>query len=164
MDARTVERLELAADLTGAASLAAAVGLAVSALFPIGMAYAAGAITFLVTRQVLGSIPPAVAYFHMPPFIVTSIECECLPELLLSEADRVTGADPEEPLILDDVLSKIGPDSRVVRLFDRAAMPIPGQLKDRIDHHLGAAAPHPALADASEALYTALNELRRSLR
>jgi hypothetical protein len=86
-------------------------------------------------------------------------------ELLLSDSDRL---EPE-PLVLDDILTELGPDSRVVRLFDRKAMPTPGQLKSRIDSHLdlgsleqGASAGGPP--DASEALSAALAELRRSLR
>jgi hypothetical protein len=83
-------------------------------------------------------------------------------ELLLTEADRLDGSG--EPLVLDDILAEIGPDSRVVRLFDRAAMPTPGQLKCRIDDHLrDAAAPAPS-SDAAQALSDALAELRRSLR
>ena len=96
-------------------------------------------------------------------------------ELVLSNADRL---DPEElvltdrerilpsgadPLMLDDILSQIGPDARVVRLFDRKAMPTPAELKARIDSHLGQVPPAP-LSDASQALSEALAQLRRSLR
>ena len=82
-------------------------------------------------------------------------------ELVLTEADRL---DSAAPLELDDILAEIGPDSRVVRLFDRKAMPTPGQLKTRIDSHLEQAAPSLAQPDASQALSDALAELRRSLR
>jgi hypothetical protein len=67
-------------------------------------------------------------------------------------------------LVLDDILAEIGPDSRVVRLFDRKAMPPPGQLGSRIDSHLDRRAREPAGEDASQALSDALAELRRSLR
>lgn len=86
-------------------------------------------------------------------------------ELLLSEADRLEG-----PLVLDDILSELGPESRVVRLFDRKAMspPTPGQLQSRIANHLSggstSSAPANGPADASQALSAALAELRRSLR
>jgi hypothetical protein len=93
-------------------------------------------------------------------------------ELLLTDADRVGDellltdrvglvSQADEMLILDDILAELGPDSRVVRLFDRKAMPTPGQLKSRIDHHIGQG---PAQSDASQALSDALAELRRSLR
>jgi hypothetical protein len=82
-------------------------------------------------------------------------------ELLLTDADRVPA--PDQPLELDDILHELHSDSRVVRLFDRRAMPTPGQLKSRIDDHLGQAPARP-LSDASQALSDALAELRRSLR
>lgn len=86
-------------------------------------------------------------------------------ELLLTDADRLLGepAPPEEPLVLDDILAAVGTDSRVVRIFDRKAMPTPGQLSSSINRHLergGNVAP----PDASQALSEALAELRRSLR
>jgi len=85
-------------------------------------------------------------------------------ELLLTDSDRLVAADREGALVLDDILAEFGPDSRVVRLFDRKTMPTPGQLKHRIDNHLEQGdAPAPA-PDASQALSDALAELRRSLR
>ncbi len=90
-------------------------------------------------------------------------------ELLLTEEDRVRPTFPSEAdeLILDDILAELGPESRVVRLFDRAAMPTPGQLNARIERHLREAPPQQVQrlqpADASEALHEALAELRRSL-
>jgi hypothetical protein len=81
-------------------------------------------------------------------------------ELVLTEADRLRPAE----LVLDDILAELGPDSRVVRLFDPAAMPTPGQLNARIERHLGEPEPAAAASDASQALYDALTELRRSLR
>jgi hypothetical protein len=79
-----------------------------------------------------------------------------------AEADVPDGS-PE--LLLDDVLAELGPDSRVVRLFDPAAMPTPAELQARIARHLGSARPGPAPeVDASQALHEALAELRRSLR
>jgi hypothetical protein len=83
-------------------------------------------------------------------------------ELLLTERLEPDAPDDDE-LVLDDILAALGPQSRVVRLFDPAAMPTPGQLNQRIERHLvkdDTAAP----ADASHALHEALAELRRSLR
>jgi hypothetical protein len=87
-------------------------------------------------------------------------------ELLLTESDRLkpAAAAKADPLVLDDVLHAIETDSRVVRMFDRKAMPTPGQLRSQIDDHLGQAAPSSAQADAAKALSDALAELRRSLR
>jgi hypothetical protein len=85
-------------------------------------------------------------------------------ELVLTDADRLhPTADLEEPLVLDDVLAAVGADARVVRLFDRKAMPTPGQLGSSIDRHLerDSRSAHP---DAAQALSDALAELRRSLR
>jgi hypothetical protein len=81
-------------------------------------------------------------------------------ELVLTDADRFDGS---EALLLDDILAEIGSDARVVRLFDRTAMPTPGQLRSRIAGHLGGASPVEAPADAAQALSDALAELRRSL-
>lgn len=84
--------------------------------------------------------------------------------LLLTEADRLPAAASGDPLVLDDVLAAIGPESRVVRLFDRTAMPTPGQLQVRIDDHLGQGSAAADPMDASQALSDALAELKRSLR
>lgn len=81
-------------------------------------------------------------------------------ELLLTEPYQPA----EEPLVLDDILGEIEADSRVVRLFDPAAMPTPAQLNDRIQRHLVRGAPPAPPHDASQALHDALAELRRSLR
>ena len=71
-------------------------------------------------------------------------------------------------MLLVDALQKAEPDSRVVQLFARQSMPTPGQLKDRIDRHLAGTPRQPLpivpAPDASQALYAALNELKRSLR
>ena len=61
----------------------------------------------------------------------------------------------------DDVLDAY---RELVRLFDRKAMPTPGQLKTRIDDHLQHGTPAPVQSDAAQALSDALAELRRSLR
>jgi hypothetical protein len=83
-------------------------------------------------------------------------------ELVLTDADRLhTSADE---LVLDDILAELGPNSRVVRLFDPSAMPTPGQLNARIEQHLHGTPSPAAHTDASQALYEALSELRRSLR
>ena len=87
-------------------------------------------------------------------------------ELVLTDEDRLKPSlqDHDGMLELDDILAEIGSDARVVRLFDRKAMPTPGQLKSRIDSHLEQGHVAGCAPDASQALSDALAELRRSLR
>ena len=101
-------------------------------------------------------------------------------ELILTDADRLAAARSDNPapamdeLVLDDIVAEPEPDSRVVRLFDRQAMPSPGQLRQQIDRHLAVSdlpekgGPEETgpeeTGDASQALSDALSELRRSLR
>jgi hypothetical protein len=85
-------------------------------------------------------------------------------ELLLTEADRLNAPGPQAPLVLDDILEAIGPDSRVVRLFDRRAMPTPGDLQSRIDSHVEARSATHEPPDAAHELSEALAELRKALR
>jgi hypothetical protein len=93
------------------------------------------------------------------------MESAAADELLLTDSDRLhpTKRDTPDELVLEDILAELGPDSRVVRLFDPAAMPTPGQLNARIERHLGEESASTAPPDASQALYDALAELRRSL-
>jgi hypothetical protein len=86
-------------------------------------------------------------------------------ELLLTDSDRFhpLDRDASDELVLEDILAELGPGSRVVRLFDPAAMPTPSQLNARIERHLGEGSASSAPPDASQALYDALAELRRSL-
>ena len=156
----------------------------------IPYACAAGLGGFLVSLRMLGSVGGRRDGFKVASFAPRVLEFSELEELLLGESDRVRSTGPAElvlkdadrlrhreellltdadrlqpasgvePLILDDVLAEMGPDSRVVRLFDRKAMPTPGQLKSRIDEHLS----RGSMPDASQALHDALADLRRSLR
>lgn len=93
------------------------------------------------------------------------LESHGLGELLLTASDRlhpVENAEADE-LVLEDILAELGPESRVVRLFDPSAMSTPGQLNARIERHRGEKGAPGAPPDASQALYDALAELRRSL-
>lgn len=104
----------------------------------------------------------AVPLRSFEPAEFASVE---LDELLLEEKDAV--------LELNDRLDEINPNSRVVRLFERQD-PTPGELVDRIVDFLAdggrqAAASRPEAAprrlpDASEALHSALANIRASLR
>lgn len=199
MDEGLVDRIEIgvargASALFAAASGFAAYGLSTtSGLDPqvaLGAA-GAGALAYLPCSRLLGAGGPRGRRFALPDFTVCDFELVDEPEellltdridadellltdrvspdeLLLTEAERL---DSDAPLDLDDVLAEIGPDSRVVRLFDRKAMSAvtPGQLQSRIAKHLGDGTPDfapsdVAQSDASQALSAALAELRRSLR
>ena len=165
MDTRHVLRIEGIASLAAAVILAAAVGFAVSRLTPslVAVGGAAAAALFLGLLA-LRSIAPGEETFPLAPFALAELEFEELDELLLTEADRVDSPTGDDELVLDDILANLGEDSRVVRLFDASAMPTPGQLRARVDRHLGQARAAHAASDASAALHDALAELRLSLR
>lgn len=188
MRGRKHERIEAAVDRLAAAIFAASVGFAAfiglqrlisQPQLTIAAASSAG-VAFLLAATLLQRVAAERPRFQVPVFELPVLDLAEVGELLLTEqtelvltdADRVQApvAQPtEEELILDDILAKLGPDSRVVRLFDRAAMPTPGQLNARIERHLRgdhASERTPAIqpADASQALHEALAELRRSLR
>jgi hypothetical protein len=180
----SVVRFEKAVDRTAAAVFALACGYAAYAWFaafagPFLFAKTAAAAVFayLLCLRALGAVQPMPRKMPVPLFDVPEIEMDELllteryepDELLLTEryeagelllTERYESA--EEPLVLDDILDRLSPDSRVVRLFDPAAMPTPAQLTSRIDRHLDGAAPEAP--DASQALHEALAELRRSIR
>jgi hypothetical protein len=133
-------------------------------------AFAGGYVVASSFLRVLGG---GAVGFALPAFELPALDLEPwdelllteLVELVLTEADRLTSQkSAEDELILDDILAKLGSDSRVVRLFEPGAMPTPGQLNARIESHLRQASAPPAPADASEALFEALTQLRRSLR
>ena len=184
MGGRTVERIETAIDSVAAALFAAAVGFAVG--YPLRdsvndpqleiIAGATFAASYFACIYVLRSVVISSPRHPLPEFSVLAFEYVPLDELVLTDDDRrhppgeeplvLTAADRlhsvnVEPLVLDDILAEIDDDSRVVRLFDPSPMPTPAQLKDRIDRHLDET---PAPPDASQALFEALAELRRSLR
>ena len=82
---------------------------------------------------------------------------------LLARVKSAPVARPLDELVLDAPMRVPSADSRVVRLFDPAAMPVtrssPSSRGDPINDR-----PSVVSADASQALRDALNELRRSLR
>lgn len=188
MDAGQIDKIETGADRLASIVFGAATGYAAYAglrplvsLPELAVCAAAAAIAaHLLCNLALNAFASRGPQFKVRAFDVREIEeLEPLDELLLTERvtdelvltdeDRLQASeelvlgDEDRLLVLDDVLAEIGPDSRVVRLFDRKAMPTAGQLKTKIDDHLrqGSA---PAQPDASQALSDALAELRRSLR
>jgi hypothetical protein len=135
-------------DLGGASALAGAAGFAFFRLgspdlLPFGAAVAAS-LAFLGAYLLLRRIGGDPADLRLSGFAPAEIEIEPEPEALL----------------LDDILASMGPDSRVVRLFAPDQMPTAGQLKERIDQHIGGA--HDS--DAADALQQALADIRKSLR
>lgn len=176
MDGKRPNRLELIVERGAAAVFGGAAGFAAyAALTDVTgqpertiCAVAAAILANLLCTRALQAWAAAGPQFLVPAFAEAPIETQdelllttadiVYPELLLTEADRLVD---EEPLELDDILAELGPDSRVVRLFDPAKMPTPGQLNAQIEAHQ---ARSPAYPDASQQLSEALAELRRSLR
>jgi hypothetical protein len=179
MNATLIDRIESNSERGAAALFGASIGYAVYtglAAYEIGQtsiyAAAAAVAAALLTAEVLKRVARAEAHFSVPVFGLRECDAfddgdelllthELHDELLLTEADRLTPSS--KVLELDQVLAEIGPDARVVRLFDRNAMPTPGALKSRIDHHLGEGSAPAAPSDAAQALSDALAELKRSL-
>ena len=163
MEARVVVRFEKLVDCAASALLAGACAFAAYELLPAQPAGAAVAAVVggFISLRLLAAVRPRARRLPVPIFDVRDVEPIELPELLLTE--RAPSAT-QDALVLDDILERLGPDSRVVRLFDPAAMPTAGELKSRIDHHLGREASAAQSADAAQALHEALAELRRSLR
>lgn len=171
MDAALAKRIERILDRVAALSLA---GSCAYAAYPLlgawsaepGLTAQAGgvaAFAYLFGMRALAAIDPEPQRVPVAIFDVRQIDPEPLPELLLTEVHEPASA--AEPLMLDDVLGELAPDSRVVRLFDPAAMPTAGQLNKRIESHLSASNRRdaPNDPDAAQALHDALAQLRRSL-
>ena len=153
-------------------------------LSPQAASVAAGSTCFALGMLVMRTAPSRPAEHVLADFAVVAVGSD---ELLLNtpvEPDELLlDAPVEEPLLLDtpyeepavddvllreDALPRPDPASRVVQLFSSQTMPTQGQLRERIDRHLAGEPQRPKVArpvpDASEALYAALDELRRSLR
>jgi hypothetical protein len=160
MDAVRTERIETAIDTGAAAIFASASAFSLAQLAGSAAGTAAGALlAFAGILFGLRSVAPEERVLPLPEFELQPA-LEVMDELILTDSDRWEPAAVE--LMLDDVLAQLGPNSRVVRLFDPASMPTPSELKARIDRHLdGQARSSPP--DASQALHDALAELRRSL-
>lgn len=192
MDARLIDRIETTAERLASALFGAAIGYAaygwLSAVLVqprLGVySIAAAAAAFLLCDRSLKRVSRGHSQFRLSVFdlreydtlgsdellLTDSLNDELLltepvnDELLLSDADRLAPPVAADELVLDDILGEIASDARVVRLFDRKAMPTPGELKARIDSHIGQASAAAAPVDASQALSDALAELKRSLR
>jgi len=159
----SAQRIEWMCDLVAAALFAAAAGYVLRTLTGSDALAASGlALAGIACLRILRSVEPQKELAPFEPFDVRLLFAQA-DELLLTDAERLREVDPDE-LLLDDVLERPAPDSRVVRLFDRSAMPTPGELVTRIDRHLVGQALPNRRPDASQDLIEALAELRRSLR
>jgi hypothetical protein len=180
MDARLIDRVETGIEIAAAAIFGGAVAYAalnwLASPWPERWAYSAGAgmLAFLLCLGGMRMVAPRKPRLAVPVFNVRDIEPE-FDELLLTHSDRVGGAElvltdadrlespPAEPLVLDDVLTDIGPGARVIRLFDPKSMPTVAQARIASrppEGTMSSAGP----SDASQALSEALAQLRRSLR
>ena len=174
-EARIDARFDWLAELGGALASALAAGFAVFKLAPsFGIApaaamTAAGLPAFGLGLLAMQKVKPEPREYALAGFGIEPIDSGELLLDVIAEAPLLLDVPYEEPMLLDDPLVA-DPDSRVVQLFASMPIPTPGQLKDQIDRHLTTGSMHvvrehggPA-PDASDALYAALAELRRSLR
>jgi len=138
MDARTAGRIESVVDAAAASLLAGAVGYAFYKLAIAQAAVAGAGVAFGLSFAGLRRVQPVEDAPSVEGAVATPLGA------LLAEADRSL-AHEEDELVLDDILAALNSESRVVRLFERDAMP------------------PPPVPDASQALHDALAELRRAL-
>lgn len=172
MRAESARKIESAVDraASGLFALAAACASTLLVAARLGPAekWAAAAvvsgIAYFASIRVLRSIEPKSPRLPVPVFDVREMDPIDADELLLTDPYVEEPSLSEGPVLLDDIVGELAPDSRVVRLFDAAAMPTPGQLDERIRQHLETACQPMPSQDASQALHEALAELRRSLR
>ena len=159
-DAQPKARFDWLVEFGGAMAPALAAGFAADKLSPSLGLGAAGAMTVAAsTSFALGFLAMRAVKPEVRPFPLANFAVEPAAPVAF-----------EEPLLLDDPLTEPETDSRVVQMFAHLPLPTPGQLKERIDRHLATGSMHvvhefegPA-PDASDALYAALADLRRSLR
>ena len=130
---------------------------------PLGPASAlAGLAMFAVGWGLMRRASPQSASFALRIF-----RPPAEPDELLLDQPLADPMDSLAELLLDDPLPPPRPNSRVVQLFPAQPMPTAGELKRRIDVHLGLQ-PDPdggrnAGVDATDSLRRALDELRQTL-
>lgn len=151
----TAARLGGHADLAAAASIAGGITAFLCAWYLLRRSGSpAGAFAIARFEQCdLAADPPCIVEPHSR-----------LTEIPSDGRDEGMQQPAADELLLDDIVERIGPDSRVVQLFDPKRMPTPGELRARIDRHLVAGTVQPPPPDATQALHQAIEELRRSLR
>ena len=172
-DGRAPRTIEAAVTAVAAACLAAAVAFAAFRFGGEGnraivAAAAAFAATYVAARTVLKRVGGDSRPFPLPAFAPAELGpgWAAIPDELLLTTDMAVApaaAASDDPLLLDDILGELAPDSRVVQLFEPAAIPTAGELQAHIERHLRSGTPE-APPDASADLHAALEVLRRSLR
>lgn len=144
---RVTGKYDSAIDLVASVLLAAAFGWSLTKLAPhIGLAATGASIcaAFALTHAVMRLTG---AHRDARPAEPVGIEPLPFDERALAQAEASEAAeaarplpplpDADEPLVLDDILAEMAPESRVVRLFGpREEAPTAGELKDKIDQHL----------------------------
>jgi len=121
--------------------------IAAAALFAAAVAFAAGAAGLGAGSTIAVAAAGSVAVYAVLTNIAVGERTYALRDFEPAPLEFV-----DDELLLDDVLATAGRDARVVRLFDPRRMPNSGDSRGS------------ANSDASEALTSALHELRRSLR
>ena len=165
-------RIEKNVDRAASALFALACGYAANLWFAVDLeqpvlgagAAAAAAFAYLLSIRALDAVQPQSERLPVPIFDVREVEPMEPAELLLTDRLNEPPAAVAEPLLLDDILAQIEPNSRVVRLFDPAAMPRVEAARTGIDLHLEGEISKEQSIEAAQALHDALAELRRSLR
>jgi hypothetical protein len=169
-------RFDWLVELGGASALGLAAGFAalkVAPSFalpgPVAMT-AVGLASFVLGMAAMRAVRPAPSQLELVEFAVEPIQVdELLLDEILEEPLLLEDVHDDGALLLDDPLVDPDPAARVVQLFAAPSVPTPGQLKERIDRHLTGAPRRtpakmaPPQPDATDALYRALNELKRSL-
>lgn len=150
MSGNLPRRIEAGADLSAALILALAAAHAVAAIAgDAAVAVVTGAIAFSSCLALLGSVGAGQGCcFALPGFALRPFEPGACVELVLGESG---------------MLPPVGPESRVVRLFEPAGMQPMGRPNAEADEQSEFGTSPTAPPDASQALYEALAELRRSL-
>jgi hypothetical protein len=121
----------------------------------------------LAALAVLRQIRPEARRFRLPAFALQPVEFTAV--AVEPNVIDLTEALAPEPLELSDRLPEASEDSRVVQLFAPRALPTPGELARRIEHHLESGGEERGdkvielEVDAAAALRQALGDLRRSL-
>lgn len=164
--------LALALEVTPASLFAASVGFALfsAAGQPLLLSALAATVAFLLAWALLRRLGASEdAPMELAHFDLDDLEPEDFAEPVDdSEPESAnTGEQPQiaiDELLLDDVLTDLPAESRVVSLFQPQAAPTAGELQAQIDRHLRCGTPAMMLPDATQELHEALDALRRSLR